>query len=46
MEEYGHEDWAYDDPAAAKDDPAAPWSYVERRTFRCRKCHNTWGQAP
>jgi transposase-like protein len=45
VEEYGHENWAYDDPAAAKEDPAAAGSYAEHRMFRCRKCHHTWGKA-
>ncbi|HLF41158.1 MAG TPA: hypothetical protein VI854_06745 [Acidimicrobiia bacterium] len=45
VEEYGHEEWAYDDPASAKEDTEASGHYRAGRTFRCRKCHNTWGQA-
>ena len=45
VEEYGAQDWEYDDPAAAKDDPAAPGHSRGGRTFRCRRCHNTWGQS-
>jgi hypothetical protein len=45
VEEYGVQDWVYDDPAAAKDDPEAPGHSRGGRTFRCRRCHNTWGQA-
>jgi transposase-like protein len=45
VEEYGKDEWAYDDPAAAKEDPMATGHSLGGRTFRCRKCHNTWGQA-
>jgi transposase-like protein len=45
VEAYGHEDWAYDDPAGAKEDPGAAGHFVGGRSFRCRNCHNTWGQA-
>ena len=45
VEEYGQDDWAYDDPAAGKADPGAPGHFLGGRTLRCRKCHHTWGQA-
>jgi hypothetical protein len=45
VEEYGAQAWAYDDPAAAEADPAAPGHAQGGRTFRCRRCHNTWGQS-
>jgi formate dehydrogenase maturation protein FdhE len=45
VEEYGAQDWVYDDPAAAETDPAASGHSLGGRTFRCRRCHNTWGQA-
>ena len=45
VEEYGVQDWEYDDPAAGKEDPEAPGHSRGGRTFRCRRCHNTWGQA-
>ena len=45
VEEYGPQDWVYDDPAEASDDREAPGHSRGGRTFRCRRCHNTWGQA-
>ena len=45
VEEYGAQDWEYDDPAAGKENPEAPAHSRGGRTFRCRRCHNTWGQA-
>jgi hypothetical protein len=45
VEEYGQDDWAYDDPAAGKADAGAPGRFLGGRTLRCRKCHHTWGQA-
>jgi predicted RNA-binding Zn-ribbon protein involved in translation (DUF1610 family) len=37
VEEYGQEDSADDDPVSA--------AWIGGRTFRCRKCHHTWGEA-
>jgi hypothetical protein len=45
VEAYGREDWAYDNPAEALDDPGASGHFVGGRTFRCRKCHHTWGES-
>jgi hypothetical protein len=45
VEEYGREEWTYDDPAAAKTDPGASGSFTQGRTYRCRKCHHTWSSA-
>ena len=45
VEEYGAQDWVYDDPAAAGGDPEASGHAQGGRTFRCRRCHHTWGQA-
>lgn len=45
VEEYGAQDWEYDDPAAGKENPDAQGRSRGGRTFRCRRCHNTWGQA-
>ena len=45
IEEYGAQDWVYDDPAAGRDDPGAPGHSQGGRTFRCRRCNHTWGQA-
>jgi transposase len=45
VEEYGREEWVYDDPAADTKDPAASGTFAAGRTFRCRKCHHTWGSA-
>lgn len=45
VEEYGAQAWAYDDPTAAEGNPAAAQHPEGGRTFRCRGCHNTWGQA-
>lgn len=45
VEEYGRDDWAFDDPAAGRHDPAAAGHFLGGSTLRCRKCHHTWGQA-
>jgi transposase-like protein len=44
VEEYGIQDRVDDDPAAANTDPAASGRSRGGRTFRCRRCHNTWGR--
>lgn len=45
--ETGYQDgWAFDDLVEAQDNTMAPWSYVERRIWRCRNCHRVWGTAP
>ncbi|MGH9024343.1 MAG: hypothetical protein ACRDV9_14835 [Acidimicrobiia bacterium] len=46
VEEYGQGDSPYENAAAAKEDPAVSRVHVEWRTFRCRKCHYTWGRTP
>jgi hypothetical protein len=37
-----YEGWAYDDLEEAREDTHASWEYVERKVFRCRKCHYEW----
>ncbi len=38
----GYEGWAYEDPEQARDDPAAPFYYVDWAVYRCRHCYNVW----
>ena len=42
VEEYGREEWVYDDPTADNTAPGAAVTFSGGRTFRCRKCHHTW----
>jgi formate dehydrogenase maturation protein FdhE len=45
VEQYGRDDGVDDDPAAASANTRASGHGLRGRTFRCRKCHHTWGQA-
>ncbi|MDQ3943624.1 MAG: hypothetical protein M3357_00400 [Actinomycetota bacterium] len=44
VEEYGYEDLPSEATASAGDDPGTSGHHIGGRTFRCRRCHNTWGQ--
>jgi transposase-like protein len=42
--------WAYVDPESAREDTRADFIYLDKATYRCRKCNNRWervfGTAP
>jgi Family of unknown function (DUF6308) len=38
----GYQGWAYEDLEEAREDPAAPFYYVDWAVYRCRRCHNVW----